>query len=116
MYTKINFYAFAESFVKMGRFEQFSTEALAVLFDYYEALEDDIGESFGFELDVIAICCEWSEYKIKELPAVFDEFEWETFGELSGDELMRYIKDVLEDKTTVLDVGGDSGSVLVMAH
>jgi hypothetical protein len=114
MYTTINFDAFAESFVKMGRFEQFSTEALRALFDYYEALEDDIGESF--DLDVIAICCEWSEYKIKELPDVFDEFEWETFGELSGVELMRYIKDVLEDKTTVLDVGGDSGSVLVVAH
>jgi hypothetical protein len=29
---------------------------------------------------------------------------------------MRYIKDVLEDKTTVLDVGGDSGSVLVVGY
>jgi 5'-deoxynucleotidase YfbR-like HD superfamily hydrolase len=114
MYTKINFDAFAESFVKMGRKGQFSTGGLRALFDYYEALEDDLDEVF--ELDVIALCCEWSEYKIKELPDVFDEFEWETFGELSGDELMRYIKDVLEDKTTVLDVGGDSGSVLVVGY
>jgi hypothetical protein len=114
MYTEINFDDFARAFIGLGRSEQFSIEALRALFDYYEALEDDIGESF--ELDVIAICCEWSEYKIKELPDVFDEFEWETFGELSGDEPLEYIRSTLEDKTTVLDVGGDSGSVLVMAH
>jgi hypothetical protein len=114
MYTEINFDDFARAFIDLGRSEQFSIEALRALFDYYEALEDDIGESF--ELDVIAICCDWSEYKIKELPDVFDEFERGTFDELTGDELMMYIKDVLEDITTVLDVGGDSGSVLVMAH
>jgi hypothetical protein len=112
MYTRINFEDFAESFVKMDREEQFSTEALRALFEYYEGLEDDLGEIF--ELDVIVICCAWSEYKIEELPDVFDQFERGTFDELTGDELMMYIKDVLEDITTVLDVGG--GSVLVMDH
>jgi|TARA_R110000787_G_scaffold285592_1_gene401749 hypothetical protein len=40
----------------MGRGEQFSYEALEVLFDYYEMGCDD------YNLDVIEICCEWSEY------------------------------------------------------
>ena len=51
---------FRDAFNKMGRGEQFSYKGLIALFDYFEMLEDDIGEPI--ELDVIAICCEYSEY------------------------------------------------------
>lgn len=51
--------AFRDKFTSAGRGEQFSYEALEVLFDYYDELED-------FELDVIAICCEWTEYENEE--------------------------------------------------
>jgi hypothetical protein len=46
---------------KMGRGDQFSYEGLIALFDYLEMLEDDIGEPI--ELDVISLCCEYSEYE-----------------------------------------------------
>ena len=39
---------------------QFSYEGLKALYNYLEELGDDIGEQI--ELDVIALCCEYSEY------------------------------------------------------
>ena len=60
MIATINKYEFRDAFNKMGRGEQFSHFGLIALFDYLEMLEDDIGEPI--ELDVIALCCEYSEY------------------------------------------------------
>tara|TARA_R110000744_G_scaffold109286_1_gene206607 strand:+ start:231 stop:545 length:315 start_codon:yes stop_codon:yes gene_type:complete len=60
MIDTVNKYEFIDAFNKMGRGEQFSHFGLIALFDYLEMLEDDIGEPI--ELDVIAICCEYSEY------------------------------------------------------
>ena len=45
------------------RTEQFSYEALHLLFDYFESIEEDGGEEI--ELDVIAICCEYSESSVQ---------------------------------------------------
>ena len=39
----------------------YSIGALNALFNYFEELEEDLGEEI--ELDVIAICCDFSEYK-----------------------------------------------------
>ena len=47
---------FMNAFIDMGRGDQFSFEALARLFNYYDELDDH-------ELDVIAICCDWTEYE-----------------------------------------------------
>jgi len=60
MYTTINEFEFRDAFVNMGRKEQFSYEALYALFEYHEELE--LNCDTPIELDVIGICCEWSEY------------------------------------------------------
>jgi hypothetical protein len=44
---------------RAGVGNNFSYEALGLLFDYFEQYEEDIGEEI--ELDVIAICCEFYE-------------------------------------------------------
>lgn len=59
MKTSINKYDFRDAFQKAGRGNNFSYEGLGVLFDYFEAYEEDSGEEI--ELDVIAICCEFNE-------------------------------------------------------
>lgn len=46
---------FRDEFRQCGRQTQFSYEALGLLFDYFEELDPD------YDLDVIAICCEYSE-------------------------------------------------------
>ena len=46
---------FRDQFARCGRKDQFSYEALGLLFDYREEIDPDM------ELDVIAICCDYSE-------------------------------------------------------
>lgn len=67
MYTTVNEHDFIEAFIRMGRAitddnpsGNFTIDALRALFEWYENLEDDTGEPF--ELDVVGICCDWSEY------------------------------------------------------
>jgi hypothetical protein len=63
---------FRDAFHKMGRGDQFSYEALGVLYDYLE----DINESY--ELDVIEICCDWAELSREELFREYSVDEIET--------------------------------------
>lgn len=60
MYQTINTASsFRDEFRACGRADQFSYEALGILFDYLEAYEMDTGEEI--ELDVISLCCNFSE-------------------------------------------------------
>ena len=61
MKTTVTSYQFIEAFRACGRETQFSRAALFALFDYLENWEDDTGE--GIELDPIALCCDWTEYR-----------------------------------------------------
>ena len=90
MYITINSATeFMDEFARMGRGDQFSYEALQALFEYYDELED-------FELDVIAVCCEWTEYESEE-----DALEY--YGSEDIDEL--------QNKHFMLEI--DNGHVLV---
>ena len=59
MKQTINLTDFTQAFEDMGRGDQFSYDALQEIFDYFEELESDLGEEM--ELDVIAICCDFTE-------------------------------------------------------
>ena len=64
MKQTINFEQFCDSFKGGGgadRSEQFSYEGKRALFDYLENYEEETGEEL--ELDPIALCCEYTEYK-----------------------------------------------------
>ena len=56
---KLSKYDFVEAFTHSSRKDQFSQEALCAIFDYLEDYSESTGEDV--ELDIIAICCEWSE-------------------------------------------------------
>ena len=51
---------FRQTFHNYGRGDQFSYEGLNALFDYLEQLSEDMGANI--ELDVIGLCCEFTEY------------------------------------------------------
>jgi len=53
-------YMFVDSFRHAGRESQFSVPARRAIFAHLEQLEDSCGTEF--ELDPIAVCCEWCEY------------------------------------------------------
>jgi len=61
MKKTINENDFIRAFEDMNRKENFSREGLCALFEYLEGYESDCGTEV--ELDVIALCCEYSEYE-----------------------------------------------------
>lgn len=61
MKTTINEYEFVEAFNTMGRKDNFSREGRFALFEYLEELEEGTGQEI--ELDVIALCCEFTEWE-----------------------------------------------------
>ena len=56
----VNEYDFVNAFNSI-RPNNFSREALLALYEYLDELSNMV-DSGTFELDVIGICCEWSEY------------------------------------------------------
>ena len=66
MHITINKSQFRDEFKRAGRGNQFSYEALGLLFDYFEECEPD------YELDVIAICCEFVEMSEEEAREQYD--------------------------------------------
>ena len=65
MQTTIDIYDFRKAFEYAGRENNFSYEGLGILFDYLEQYEVDTGEAV--ELDVIALCCDFSEMDEQEV-------------------------------------------------
>lgn len=61
---------FHQAFQSCGRGEQFSYEALDALFEHLESLESDMGQEM--ELDVVALCCEYSEEDYKDIASSYD--------------------------------------------
>ena len=72
MKQTINQYTFTEAFRNMGRNEQFSYSGLIALFEYLKELEEGTDEEM--ELDVIALCCDFSEYATAKEAA--EEYGW----------------------------------------
>ncbi len=93
MKQTVSIYQFERAFADMGRLSQFSYEARQKLYEYFEEYEDSTGEEI--ELDVIAICCEYTEYEN------LSEFQKEYGQEY------KTIEDV-EDRTTVIKVDDHS--------
>ena len=71
------------------RKDQFSRAALCALYGYLDELSDDIGEHI--ELDVVGLCCEWSEYK--DIEAAKEDYEIEGLSDL-------------QNQTTVIEFDG----------
>jgi hypothetical protein len=106
MKQTINFSQFRDAFNGSQYQNNFSYDGKIALFDYLEELEEDTGEEI--ELDIIALCCDYTEYD-----SAFDAakecfaFEGMTFGK-DGEELetaeeveLKAFK-FLEDNTTVI--------------
>jgi len=90
MKVSLNKEQFIDMFKECNRGDNFSYEARAALFDYFEEYEENTGEEIN--VDIIAFCCEFTEYKnLKEVQENYDS-----------------IKDLddLRDHTTVIEFKG----------
>ena len=92
---------FRDEFRRCGRADQFSYEALGLLFDYLNDCGSDV------ELDVVGVCCEFSE---DTLEAIADSYGIDTEG-LDGGEIRDTVLSYLEDNTSV--VGETSSGAFV---
>lgn len=70
MKQSVNFSDFCDAFRQAGRNDNFSYQGKRVLFDYLEQYEDDTGTEI--ELDIVALCCEYSEMGWEEVVNTYD--------------------------------------------
>lgn len=96
MKTTVSRYDFERAFVDAERKENFSYEAMGLLFDYFEQYEEDTGEEV--ELDVIAICCEYSEDTLEDVANNYGI----DLVDVDEDEQQEYVRDYLEAHTTLV--------------
>ena len=83
---------FRDQFHRAGRGDQFSDEGLGLLFDYLEEIDPD------YDLDVIALCCEYNEASYAEIAEMYDI-------DLNGvheDKMSEVIMDYLSDNTAIV--------------
>jgi hypothetical protein len=99
LYQKIQSGDFTDTFRNMGRKDQFSYAGLHALYEYLEQLAEDTGEPM--ELDVIALCCDYSEY------ATLAEYNTEYGTEYES-------WDDVAEETTVIE--HSNGAAIVQAH
>lgn len=89
---------FRTAFHDTERKDQFSYEGLELIFDYIEDYEQDSGEQV--ELDVIGICCEWSEDSPENIARSYDI----DISDIEEDEITQAVMDYLCDNTTAHEV------------
>jgi hypothetical protein len=119
MKTTVNEYAFTQAFTDMNRADNFSYAGLKALFAYLEEYEESTGEEL--ELDVIALCCDYTEYaNVEEFVAAYDDsyIVWETEPEdadeeegieaVEGEIDYEATLDKIRESTEVIDIDGES--------
>lgn len=90
MYIEVTETMFKDAFRQADRLDSFSYEGLTALYDWFTEMED--GTDSPMELDVIAICCDFSE---EPLADVLANYNLESLDEL-------------HDETLVVAVFGDN--------
>ena len=97
MYQAVNRCDFQDAF-RQCRPDSFSYEGLNALFEYLESLEEDTGEKI--ELDVIALCCDFTEYD--NLTKFQNDYDAEDYPDMAA----------IEDATTVIPIEGSDRFII----
>lgn len=90
MKTTINLFDFQRAFLEL-RPDNFTREALELLYEYFEEFEESTGDDL--ELDVIGICCEFSEDTIEDVIAAYSYKV-----DVNNDDIKGQVLDFLADK------------------
>lgn len=92
---------FRDQFHRYGRGDQFSYEALGLIFDYLSDCGSDV------ELDVVGVCCEFAEESWESIAELFDI----DVEDLSEGKAKQHVMNFLCDNTSV--VGETSSGAFV---
>ena len=94
MKTTVNFCDFQDAFNVMDRGDNFSLDGKQALYDWIEQYEENTEEEI--ELDIIALCCEFTEYEnLKELQDNYTDIN--SMEELQDHTTVIYIDDPPDD-------------------
>ena len=93
MKQSVNFSQFCDAFHHAGRADQFSYEAKQILFDALEEVADGTGQEY--ELDVIALCCEFSEDSADNIA---DMYSIDLEG-VEPDDVQQAVEEFVQDHT-----------------
>ena len=107
MKQAINFGQFVTAFRNL-RPDNFSYDALRLLFEYFEGLEQDTGEEI--ELDVIAICCDYTEDTLEDVANNFD-IDLPDANDCGADTATGIVREYLQEYTQFIGVT-DNGTVV----
>ena len=102
MKTTVTRYDFERAFADANRKENFSYEGLSVLFDYLEDYEEQTGEEL--ELDVVALCCDYSEDTAEEIARNYsiDLSDLDPEDDDYEEQCTEAVRDYLNDNTTIV--------------
>lgn len=94
--------AFIDAFRNSGREDNFSYDGLCALFDWLEEIGEETGQEV--ELDVIALCCEFSEYS-SALEAC-ENYDFEPDPDADEDDQEDEALDWLRQRTAIITFPG----------
>lgn len=97
MKKSVNFSAFVDAFRAFDRYDSYGYEALKVIFEYLEDLEDSMDQEI--ELDVIAICC---DYNVDTWQDIAENYGIDLDKDDSEEDQLQQVKDFLESSTIML--------------
>lgn len=110
MFIEVDFPMAKKIFHLYGRADQFSDDALRMILEHFESMEEDTGERIQF--DCVAICCEFTEYDtLRDAVAAY--------GDPEDFHTAQSAADWLSDRSTLLFSGDwktldfESGPVVV---
>lgn len=110
MKSAVNFYDFERAFRDHDRHDQLGGYAgLKALFEYLEQYEDDCGEEI--ELDVVALCCDYTQYDSASDAAKECITGWEREEGEDDDDFEERALEELRDHTQVIEYG--NGKVII---
>ena len=104
MKMTINETMFKDQFRLHGRKDQFSWNGLTALYDYLEEAYDESSE-YEYNLDVIGLCCEFTEYD-NALDAASNYNRLLNVESLTEDEKEKKALEFLHDHTLVITFEG----------
>lgn len=108
MFIKVDLYTFRQQFESMNRGATFSYQGQALLFEYLEELEHC---EEPYELDVIALCCDFNESSPEDIARDYSI----DIGGLDEDEIIEAAREYLADEG-VLVGATDRGSFVYRQH
>jgi hypothetical protein len=102
MKTTVSLYDFERAFADYNRKENFSYEGLRLLFEYFEEYEESTGEEV--ELDVISICCDYSEESTSDIARNYsiDLSHLDAEDEDYEEQCAEVVREYLEHNTTIV--------------